>query len=71
MAADPKFLQYVEDHQQDYIDRLARAVEIPSYVRPELPDVLMRREMLIYSGCLVTSSELPSLPSSPSSRRES
>jgi hypothetical protein len=29
-AANPKFLQYVEEHQQDYIDRLREAVEIPS-----------------------------------------
>lgn len=34
MTTNPKFLQYVEDHQQDYIDRLRQAVEIPSYVSP-------------------------------------
>lgn len=28
--ADPKFLKYVDEHQEDYIDRLAKAVEIPS-----------------------------------------
>lgn len=30
--ADPKFLQYVDDHKDDYINRLSKAVSIPSYV---------------------------------------
>lgn len=30
--ADPKFLQYVDDHKADYIKRLSKAVSIPSYV---------------------------------------
>ena len=30
--ADPKFLKYVDDHQDDYIKLLAKAVSIPSYV---------------------------------------
>lgn len=30
--ADPKFLQYVDDHKDDYIKRLSKAVSIPSYV---------------------------------------
>jgi Cys-Gly metallodipeptidase DUG1 len=29
-AADPKFLKYVDDHEEDFIQRLARAVAIPS-----------------------------------------
>jgi Cys-Gly metallodipeptidase DUG1 len=28
--ADPKFLKYVDDHEKDFIDRLAKAVAIPS-----------------------------------------
>ncbi|CAD6572420.1 MAG: hypothetical protein TREMPRED_000544 [Tremellales sp. Tagirdzhanova-0007] len=28
--ADPKFLKYVDDHQEDFIERLAKAVAIPS-----------------------------------------
>jgi Cys-Gly metallodipeptidase DUG1 len=28
--ADPKFLKYVDEHQEDYIQRLAKAVAIPS-----------------------------------------
>lgn len=30
MATNPKFLQYVDDHQADFIQRLKEAVEIPS-----------------------------------------
>ncbi|OCF42891.1 glutamate carboxypeptidase [Kwoniella heveanensis CBS 569] len=30
MAANPQFLKYVDDHQKDYIDRLSKAVSIPS-----------------------------------------
>lgn len=28
--ADPKFLQYIDEHQEELIDRLAAAVAIPS-----------------------------------------
>ena len=28
--ADPKFLSYVDEHQEQFIDRLAEAVAIPS-----------------------------------------
>jgi Cys-Gly metallodipeptidase DUG1 len=28
--ADPKFLKYVDEHQEEYIQRLAKAVSIPS-----------------------------------------
>lgn len=30
IMADPKFLKYVDDHEKDFIDRLAKAVAIPS-----------------------------------------
>jgi hypothetical protein len=30
--ADPKFLKYVDEHQEDYIKTLAKAVSIPSFV---------------------------------------
>ena len=30
--AQSKFLTYVDDHQEDYIQLLAKAVAIPSYV---------------------------------------
>lgn len=30
--ADAKFLKYVDEHQDDYIKRLSKAVSIPSYV---------------------------------------
>lgn len=36
--ADPKFLKYVDEHQDELIDRLAAAVAIPSWVliRPSI-----------------------------------
>lgn len=30
MAANPDFLKYVDDHKDDFIQRLKSAVEIPS-----------------------------------------
>lgn len=32
MAADPQFIKYVDEHQEELIERLAQAVGIPSYV---------------------------------------
>ena len=36
--ADPKFLKYVDEHQDELIDRLTAAVAIPSWVliRPSI-----------------------------------
>lgn len=37
-AAPPEFAQYIDANADKFIDRLSRAVAIPSYVTSELPN---------------------------------
>lgn len=50
--ADPKFLQYVDDHKDDYINRLSKAVSIPSYVPGQVSSLSCSHQVNSVSGNL-------------------